>query len=361
MNLKTLHSVACIIAMASLFVSCAKQISKQATPVYKSDDPSLRAKPGGGGGGAGVVSYLTGSAADVNTTAVGGLLLMGGSTDVDAAIAWMLQRSGGGDIVVIRSSGADGYNQYMYNMVQVNSVETLIIDSRTKAGDATVAQKIRNAEALFIAGGDQWNYVNYWKDTPVEDAINYLINTKRVTVGGTSAGLAILGSAYYSAATGGSVTTIQALADPYHRYLTLGANDFVNAPHLAGTITDSHYTQRNRQGRHITFMARLMKDFGYAGVKGIGVDEQTAVCIDENGIGKVYGSNSAYFLRNSGLGAETCQSKTALTWNRGGLAVSAYRIQGSQSGAGSFNASNWTFSGGNAYHYYVSNGVLAQN
>lgn len=40
-----------------------------------------------------VTSYLTGSSADVTTTAQGGLVLMGGSTDVDAAIAWFLQRS----------------------------------------------------------------------------------------------------------------------------------------------------------------------------------------------------------------------------------------------------------------------------
>jgi cyanophycinase-like exopeptidase len=306
------------------------------------------------------VTYLTGDGADVSTNAIGGLLLMGGSTDVDAAIAWFLQRAVGGDVVVIRSSGADGYNQYMYDMVPVNSVETIIIDSRAKAELTSVSDKIRNAEALFIAGGDQWNYVNYWKNTATENAINYLINTKHVTVGGTSAGLAILGSAYYSAEKG-SVTSAQALANPYHRYSTLGQADFVSHPHLVNTITDSHYTQRDRQGRHISWLARLMKDFSYSTVKGIGVDEQTAVCVDASGIGKVYGLNNAYFIKNTNLGPETCVSGTALTWNRGATAVTTYRIAGSATGNGSFNATNWTFSGGTSYHYYVNNGVLAQN
>lgn len=305
-----------------------------------------------------VVTYLIGSAADVTTPATGGLLLMGGGTDVDAAINWFLQRAAGGDVVVIRSSGADGYNTYMYNMVPVNSVETIIIDSRTKAALTSVTDKIRNAEALFIAGGDQWNYVNYWKNTPVEDAINYLINTKGVTVGGTSAGLAILGSAYYSAQTG-SVTSDQALSNPYNRYVTLGAGDFITSSFLSNTITDSHYSQRTRQGRHLAFMARLMKDYGYSTtVKGIGIDEQTAVCIDAAGVGKVYGINNAYFLRNTGLGAETCVSGSPLTWNRSAQAVSAYRIAGSSTGNGSFNATNWTLSGGTASYYYVNNGVL---
>ena len=69
----------------------------------------------------------------------------------------------GGDIVVIRATGADGYNAYMYGLANVNSVETIIIDSRTKADLTLVTDKIRNAEALFIAGGDQSDYVNYWK------------------------------------------------------------------------------------------------------------------------------------------------------------------------------------------------------
>lgn len=305
-----------------------------------------------------LVTYLTGSAADVSTTTSGGLLLMGGSTDVDAAIKWFLERAGGGDVVVIRSSGADGYNSYMFNMVPVNSVETIIIDSRAKASLTSVRDKIRNAEALFIAGGDQWNYVNFWKDTPVEDAINFLINTKNVTVGGTSAGLAILGRAYYSAASG-SVTSTEALSNPYHRFVTLGSNDFINSPLMGNTITDSHYGQRTRQGRHVAFMARLMKDFGYSSVvKGIGVDEMTAVCVDATGIGKVYGTNDAYFLRNTGLGAETCVSGTRLTWNRNAQAVSTYRIKGSTAGSGSVNLTNWTFSGGTGYYYYVNNGIL---
>ena len=353
---KQLQSIFLLVLSINLFFSCSK---KETMPVTRDSSPGNITKAGKPAPS--VVTYLTGSAADVTTTATGGLILMGGGTDVDAAINWFLQRAGGGDVVVIRATGADGYNQYMYDMVPVNSVETIIIDSRAKADLATVTDKIRNAEALFIAGGDQWDYVNYWKNSATEDAINYLINTKHVTVGGTSAGLAVMGSVYYSAQAGGSVTSAQALNNPYHRYVTLGQNDFVSSALLQNTITDSHYSQRDRQGRHVTFLARMMKDFSYTNIKGIGIDEQTAVCIDQTGVGKVYGINTAYFLQNENLGPETCVSGTPLTWNRSGLAVKAYKITASLTGNGSFNANNWTFSGGTAYHYYVNNGVLTQN
>ena len=355
---KQLQSFLLVFLGLCLFYSCSKQrVNVPASDNAVSSNGGLNkaAKPAPS-----VVTYLTGDAGDVTTTATAGLILMGGGTDVDAAIQWFLQRAGGGDVVVIRATGADGYNQYMYDMVAVNSVETIIIDSRAKADLASVTQKIRNAEALFIAGGDQWDYVNYWKNSATEDAINYLINTKHVTVGGTSAGLAVMGSVYYSAQTG-SATSAQALSNPYHKYVTLGQNDFIASSFLQNTITDSHYSQRDRQGRHVTFLARMMKDFAYTTIKGIGIDEQTAVCIDQTGTGKVYGVNTAYFLQNENLAPETCVSGTPLTWNRSSLAVKAYKITASLTGNGSFNATSWTFSGGTAYHYYVNNGVLAQN
>ncbi|MFT3893393.1 MAG: cyanophycinase [Anaerolineales bacterium] len=117
---------------------------------------------------------------------------MGGGTDVDAAFQWMIGKSGGGDFVVIRVTGTDAYNPYIFDLGTVDLVETIIIKNRAAASDSFVVDKIRNAEALFIAGGDQSDYVNLWKGTPVEDAIHYLV-TRNVPIGGTSAGLAVMG------------------------------------------------------------------------------------------------------------------------------------------------------------------------
>jgi cyanophycinase len=41
---------------------------------------------------------------------------MGGGTDVDEAFRWMSSRAVGGDFVVIRATGADEYNQYVYDL-----------------------------------------------------------------------------------------------------------------------------------------------------------------------------------------------------------------------------------------------------
>jgi len=303
---------------------------------------------------------LLGDTNDVSTITSGGTCLMGGSTDVDAAFKWMIAKSGGGDFVVIRSDISYGYNPYVRKLGGVNSVETIIIASVADAKNPLVATKIRNAEALFIAGGDQKEYVTYWKDTPVEEAINYLINTKHVPVGGTSAGCAILGSAYFSALKG-TVTSVQAMHNPYSSLVALGYDDFIYNPFLQNTITDQHFSQRDREGRLVTFMARMKSDQG-KDPRAIAVDEQTAVCVDQDGIAKVYGLNNAFFLQSGSLAPEACQSGTYLTWNQNKEAVKVYRIAATTAGNGSFDLKDFTTaSGGTWLWYYVDNGVFYTN
>ena len=163
--------------------------------------------------------YLTGDGADVTGDTTLGIGLMGGGTDVDALFTWMSERAGGGDFVVIRASGADGYNQYVFDLGDFDSVETLVLQNRSASFDTFVLQTIRNAEALFIAGGDQSNYVDFWKGTPVEAAIHELA-AKGIPIAGTSAGTAILSEFVYAALRQSAISS-KALADPFHHDITL--------------------------------------------------------------------------------------------------------------------------------------------
>jgi cyanophycinase len=294
--------------------------------------------------------FVVGNGADVVRSTTPGTVLMGGGSDVDAAFQWMIGKSGGGDFVVIRASGTDAYNPYIYGLGTVDSVETLIITSRTAAADPFVVDKIRNAEALWIAGGDQSNYINYWKGTPVETAIEYVANTKQAPVGGTSAGLAVLGQFIYTGANG-SVTSSQALSNPYHRYVTLD-RDFLQIAHLSGVITDSHFVARDRLGRLVTFLARIIQD-GWAGsVRGIGIDEATAILVNPDGSSTRVGSGAVYFLSSNGT-PQVCASRTPLTYT--GLAV--VRITGSAT----FNLATWNGSGGTAYTVSANAGALSSS
>ena len=163
-------------------------------------------------------SWISGDSTDIaGLSPLPGIVLAGGAGDNDQAMQWMLNRANGGDVVVIRASGSDGYNPYFYSElgVEVHSVQTILFNAPEAAFNDYVIEQIRNAECLFIAGGDQYVYYQYWRDTPIEDAINYLIHDKGITVGGTSAGMAILSKCYY-APSGSSLTAAEALGNPYH-------------------------------------------------------------------------------------------------------------------------------------------------
>ena len=247
-------------------------------------------------------SFFTGDTADVTTPTKGGIVLSGGAGEVDEAMRWFLRQSGGGDVVIIRASGADGYNDYLFSELgeTVNSVQTFVLPSLVAANAPYVAHQIRQAEALWLAGGDQADYINWWKDGPVEAAIHYLIHDKKAPVGGISAGMAVQGSAYF-AALNGSVSSQEALSNPYHPRMTIGHDDFLDHPDLQDVITDTHYDSPDRRGRQVAFMARLAEDFDLR-VRGIACEEFTAVCIDSAGLARVYGTypqsiDYAYFLQ----------------------------------------------------------------
>ncbi|MCA9516876.1 MAG: hypothetical protein KC635_18165, partial [Myxococcales bacterium] len=117
--------------------------------------------------------YTTGDPADRDVAPRGpGLVLMGGGAEVDAAFDWWVPLVAGGDVVVLRASGADGYNDYLFEDIGgVDSVETLMVDTRAEADDAWVAERVRRAEGIFIAGGDQWDYARDWSGSALTAAL----------------------------------------------------------------------------------------------------------------------------------------------------------------------------------------------
>lgn len=312
-------------------------------------------------------SYFTGDVTNVETNPDYGICLMGGSTEDDRAMIWFLEKANGGDILVIRASGSDGYNDYFYSDlgVEVNSVETIVFNSASAASDSYVLQQIGNAEAIWMAGGDQSDYINYWKDTEVENLLNQHINLKQAVIGGTSAGMAVLGASYFSADNGG-LYSYEALEDPYNPYMTIGHNNFLEVPLLENTITDTHFSERDREGRLLTFMARMNNELGERSF-GIACDEYTAVCIDSSGVGAVYGEwpeydDFAFFVQmncEEGNVPENMQAGTPFTWNFNGQATKVYKVGGTTTGNHYLDLNDWqTGNGGEWLHWYAVDGIF---
>ncbi|MBK6514541.1 MAG: cyanophycinase [Polyangiaceae bacterium] len=250
----------------------------------------------------GLESFLSGEEADAEVTPLGpAWILMGGGTDVDEAFERWVPLVAGGDVVVLRTSGADGYNDYLYTDIGgVDSVETLLVTTRSFADSDYVADRLSRAEAIFLAGGDQATYVTSWKGTRVELELEAAA-ARGAVIGGTSAGCAVLGD-YSFSALNDSVYSDEALADPYNRFMTM-EQEFLDFSRLAGVITDTHFAERDRMGRLVAFVARPIADGWATSAVGVGVDEDTALFVDAAGEGTVLGSGAVYVVRSNGAPA----------------------------------------------------------
>ncbi|GCD80013.1 Type 1 glutamine amidotransferase-like domain-containing protein [Schleiferia thermophila] len=314
--------------------------------------------------------YHIGSMNDTVVTPERGIVLMGGGGENDQAMRWFLQRANGGDVVVLRTSGGAGYQNYLYHQlnVPIHSVRTLVLKSRQHSFDSVVVDILSKAEAIWIAGGNQATYVNFWKNTPVDSLINHLYHSKGGVVGGISAGMAVLTGYYYSALNASAESNV-VLMNPFHASITLGANDFIQLPHLQRVIGDTHLNNPDRRGRLTVFMARLLADHGHP-VLGIGVNEYSAVCINDSGIARVFGEYPKYPDDRAtfvSLGCvppfepENLQQNTPLTWNRSNAALFAFVAPADTLGSVTLDLNDWKTSTGGGFweNWYVINGSFS--
>lgn len=296
--------------------------------------------------------FRLGNRQDIQTKPTFGIAMLGGGSDLDEVFRWLCNKGNGGDFLVLRARGDDDYNSYVNGLCKANSVATLIIPDQAAANDPAVADKIRNAEVVFIAGGDQANYIRGWRDTPVAKAINDGIAAGK-PIGGKSAGLAVEGEFVYGSLgdkpDDEPLASTDVLLNPYFERVTL-VRDFLRIPQLQNLITDSHFAKRDRMGRSLGFLARIIKDGWSSSPREIAIDEKSAVLVEADGKATVLGSGKgAYFLQPT-RPPEACEAGAPLTFRE----INVYRVPS----GGHFDLSSWTGDGGVAYSLSVVKGKI---
>jgi len=244
----------------------------------------------------------------------GSLLLVGGgseySTWADDPYGWFVQAADSGKIINIDVDKVSSYYpSYFKSLGADNSCESFRIATRQAANDSITYKKLISARGIFIEGGDQGDYIETWKGTLVQDAIHYVFQHGGA-IGGTSAGLAVLGEVVYDA-TGGYLYPDKAAYNPYHPDITL-TDDFLDI--LPNVLTDSHFHPRGRLMRLVPMLARQIVGNGQDELMGVGVCDNTAMCIDKEGNGKVLGGATVTIIYKSEDSIIDCQPGIPLTF-----------------------------------------------
>lgn len=224
--------------------------------------------------------------------AQGKLMLVGGGSETDGGwsdkpYTWFVENAVNKKIAIISYSDADQWLPDYFKKLGAEEARNIKIASRDAATSDTILNHLIGYDALFFKGGDQSRYYEFYKNTPVQQAIQEVYEQGGV-IGGTSAGMAILSGIMFTAEIG-SAYPIDALQDINSEYITL-ANDFLNF--YPNYIFDTHFIERGRTPRLIGFMANWYVASNEL-INGIGIDDRTAFCIDNEGLGSVFGTGAA--------------------------------------------------------------------
>ena len=212
------------------------------------------------------------------------VVLMGGSSEDDSASRRFVEAAGGGDVLVLRATGSvTSYPDYFTLTLDPNPAPASAITALTSPASVGAAPsvlcRVAQAEAIWLAGGSQWDYLGL-RPAELHDSLA-AATARGVALGGTSAGAVSLGEGTF-VAENGTVTSAEALNDPTSEAVSVSLSPFPQ-PELEGALVDSHFSERNREGRLLAFLARFLELSGRERVLGIGLDERIALVIQGGG------------------------------------------------------------------------------
>jgi cyanophycinase len=224
----------------------------------------------------------------------GSLIIVGGHEEKDKdaerpileEIARRARRRKGNLVVVTVATQQPAQMAANYRKVfrelDIRDLDVVDIRSRDDAHDDAAVAKVRDASVVYFTGGDQLRITSQVGDSPV---FRCLLDTYRrgATIAGTSAGAAAMSETMLVSGAGDESAEISALG---------------MAPGLgfiSGVVVDSHFAERGRFGRLLGAVAQNPKNIG------LGIDEDTAIVVDQDEWFRVIGSGAVYVVDGTGV------------------------------------------------------------
>ncbi|MBE6054345.1 MAG: cyanophycinase [Clostridium sartagoforme] len=192
------------------------------------------------------------------------------------------------DIILIATIATEypeeAFRKYkkIFTGLGVKNIKGLNIEERDDSLDENNINLIKEASLIFFTGGDQLRITSLIGGTLIYDTLKEASQNGCIIVG-TSAGASVMSD----------TMVVKGEDDESPRKCTLKM-----APGLGlveGIMIDQHFAQRGRIGRLLTGIAQNPE------ILGVGIDEDTALVVRDNGDAQVIGSGAVYFLDASNI------------------------------------------------------------
>lgn len=206
----------------------------------------------------------------------GNIVLCGGGPIPVEVFKWVVDHKPLGKCLLISQHNAIT-NKWLHLKELGQDIELIGLEELT-------VEKLKGVGAILLDGGSQYEYITKMNAEAIQMAHN-----SGVLILGTSAGAMILGEFYFSAQHG-SISSEEACANPNEERICIGSR-YVKIGCLRNHLIDSHYRDRQREGRLKVFIKKAGPD-----VKGIGIDESNALCITSKGK-EVIGGDGVHYMK----------------------------------------------------------------
>jgi cyanophycinase len=223
----------------------------------------------------------------------GHLLVIGGAEDKynERRILKKFLELAGGDkaevlIVPVASDypefAADVYTQAFRNLGIANP-RVLRATSRQDVFHANADELLDGVSGIFITGGDQMRLVSLLGGTEFATKLRHMARETNVVIAGTSAGAAGMSTSM--------IVRGESISHPRKDSVRLSPG----LGFLKNIIIDQHFTERGRISRLITAVSYNPYNLG------IGIDENTAIILDPDGVMEVFGQGSVTIVDGSDI------------------------------------------------------------
>lgn len=217
----------------------------------------------------------------------GKLIIIGGKEDKEGdmeILRTVADGVGSGKLCIVSvasSVGDELWETYrsIFKELGVKKMSHLDVVHRTKSIDTAGYNAVKDASVIFFTGGDQLKITSELGGTVIQEKISDIYQ-KGGIIAGTSAGASVMGE----------TMMISGTSDVSFR---IGSNALKMAPGLgfaSNVLIDQHFAERGRIGRLIGATAHNPKYLG------IGIDENTAIVLQDKVRFDVIGAGAVYVL-----------------------------------------------------------------